>query len=86
MGKIKGIYAATLSILNEDLSLNIEKTIFHAENLINQGCHGVAFFGSTGQAQLIPISEKINPPLRICFSLISFNFDKILFIFDGNKA
>ena len=60
MGKIKGIYAATLSILNEDLSLNIEKTVLHAENIINQGCHGVAFFGSTGQAQLIPISEKIN--------------------------
>ena len=60
MSKIKGIYAATLSILNEDLSLNIEKTILHAENIINQGCHGVAFFGSTGQAQLIPVSEKIN--------------------------
>ena len=60
MSKIKGIYAATLSVLNEDLSLNIEKTILHAENIINQGCHGVAFFGSTGQAQLIPVSEKIN--------------------------
>ncbi len=60
MSKIKGIYAATLSILNEDLSLNIEKTILHAESIINQGCHGVAFFGSTGQAQLIPVSEKIN--------------------------
>ena len=60
MTKIKGIYAATLSILNEDLSLNIKKTILHAENIIKQGCHGVAFFGSTGQAQLIPVSEKIN--------------------------
>ena len=60
MSKIKGIYAATLSILNEDLSLNIQKTVLHAENIINQGCHGVAFFGSTGQAQLISISEKIN--------------------------
>ena len=60
MSEIKGIYAATLSILNEDLSLNIQKTILHAENIINQGCHGVAFFGSTGQAQLIPVSEKIN--------------------------
>ena len=60
MSKIKGIYAATLSILNEDLSLNVQKTILHAENIINQGCHGVAFFGSTGQAQLIPVSEKIN--------------------------
>ena len=59
MSKIKGIYAATLSILNEDLSLNIEKTILHAENIINQGCHGVAFFGSTGQAQLISLEEKI---------------------------
>ena len=59
MTKIKGIYAATLSILNEDLSLNIEKTVLHAENIINQGCHGVAFFGSTGQAQLIPVAEKI---------------------------
>ena len=60
MSKIKGIYAATLSILNDDLSLNVQKTILHAENIINQGCHGVAFFGSTGQAQLIPVSEKIN--------------------------
>ena len=30
------------------------------ENLIDNGCHGAAIFGSTGQAQLIPISEKIN--------------------------
>ena len=75
MGKIKGIYAATLSILNEDLSLNIQKTILHAENIINQGCHGVAFFGSTGQAQLIPISEKIN-----LLNSISTNKNKDKFI------
>ena len=49
-----------MSILNDDLSLNIKKTIEHAEMVIDQGCHGVALFGSTGQAQLIPISEKIN--------------------------
>ncbi len=59
MSKIKGIYAAGMSIFNEDLSLNVEKTILHAENIIDQGCHGVAILGSTGQAQLIPISEKI---------------------------
>ena len=60
MNKINGIYAATLSILDENLSLNIDKTINHAEDLIKNGCHGVVFFGSTGQAQLISISEKIN--------------------------
>ena len=60
MGKIKGIYAASMSLFNRDLSLNIEKTINHAEKIIDQGCHGVAIFGSTGQAQLISVSEKIN--------------------------
>ena len=57
---IKGIYAASMSILNQDLTLNINKTIEHAETVIDQGCHGAAIFGSTGQSQLIPISEKIN--------------------------
>ena len=60
MNNIKGIYAASMSVFNSDLSLNIEKTVTHAENIIDQGCHGVAIFGSTGQAQLISISEKIS--------------------------
>ena len=34
MKQIEGIYAASLSILKEDLSLDIENTIKHAENLI----------------------------------------------------
>ncbi len=59
MSKINGIYAASMSIFNEDLTLNVKKTINHAENLIEQGCHGIALLGSTGQAQLIPVSEKI---------------------------
>ena len=43
MKQIEGIYAASLSILKEDLSLDLENTIKHAENLINLGCHGVVF-------------------------------------------
>ena len=60
MNEIKGIYAASMSIFNSNLSLNIEKTVNHAEQIIDQGCHGAAIFGSTGQAQLISISEKIS--------------------------
>ena len=60
MKKIQGIFAAALSVFNANLTLNTDKTILHAENLIHEGCHGIAIFGSTGQAQLIPISEKIN--------------------------
>jgi 4-hydroxy-tetrahydrodipicolinate synthase len=60
MSKIKGVYAASMSILNDNLTLNVKKTIQHAEMVIDQGCHGVAVFGSTGQAQLITVAEKIN--------------------------
>mgnify|MGYP001165562015 FL=1 len=59
MIKIKGIYAASLSVLKKDLSLDIDNTIKHAENIIDLGCHGVVFFGSTGQSQLISLAEKI---------------------------
>ena len=60
MSKINGIYAAGLSVLDENLALDVKKTIKHAENLIDNGCHGVAIFGSTGQAQLLSVSEKIS--------------------------
>ena len=54
----RGVYSATCSILREDYSLNVEATIAHAASTINNGLHGVIFFGSTGQSQLISISEK----------------------------
>ena len=53
-----GVYAAGLSILKENKSLDVEATINHAESAIKNGLHGVFFFGSTGQSQLISISEK----------------------------
>ena len=54
----KGTYAASLSVLNENGTLNINETILHAESAIRSGLHGVFFFGSTGQSQLISINEK----------------------------
>ena len=59
MTQIKGIFAASLSILDENLALDVKNTIKHAETIIDNGCHGVVFFGSTGQSQLISLSEKI---------------------------
>ena len=53
-----GIYAAGLSVLKKDMSLDTQATIAHAESAIKNGLHGVFFFGSTGQSQLISISEK----------------------------
>ena len=59
MEQIKGIYAASLSVLDVNLALDVKNTIKHAENIINMGCHGTIFFGSTGQSQLVSLSEKI---------------------------
>ena len=56
---IKGIYAASLSVLDDNLALDCENTIKHGENIIDMGCHGAIFFGSTGQSQLVSLSEKI---------------------------
>ena len=54
-----GIYAASMSVFNQDLSLNIDSTIRHSEKLIGDGLlHGTIVFGSTGCAQLISSSEK----------------------------
>tara|TARA_B100000482_G_scaffold191441_1_gene176621 strand:- start:300 stop:1166 length:867 start_codon:yes stop_codon:yes gene_type:complete len=58
MSKINGIYAAGVSILDQNLKLDVYKTILHSENLIKNGCHGVVLFGSTGQSQLISLDEK----------------------------
>ena len=57
---IKGIFAASMSVFNKDLTLDIDSTIKHSEKIIKDGCHGVAIFGSTGQSQLISTYEKKN--------------------------
>ena len=54
----KGVYAASLSVFNDDFSLDIKATLDHGDSLIKNGLHGVFFFGSTGQSQLISLSEK----------------------------
>tara|TARA_B100000963_G_scaffold323006_1_gene307485 strand:+ start:8016 stop:8900 length:885 start_codon:yes stop_codon:yes gene_type:complete len=54
----KGIYSATCSILNDDFSLNVDETISHAATTIKSGLHGVIFFGSTGQSQLLDLNSK----------------------------
>ena len=70
----KGVYAACLSIFNEDNSLNIDATVEHAESIIKNGLHGVFFFGSTGQSQLISTSEKKELIAKIASHKLKKNF------------
>ncbi len=70
----KGIYAASMTVINKDLSVNIGATIEHSENLIQQGCHGTIIGGSTGMSQLISSNEKKKLINKIGTSKFKDNF------------
>ena len=78
----KGVYAAGLSVLNDDLTLDINSTIKHAESIIDKGLHGVFFFGSTGQSQLISINEK----KELISKIASHKLRKNFFLGTGNNS
>ena len=78
----KGIYAAGLSVLNADRTLNIDATINHASEVIHSGLHGVFFFGSTGQSQLISINEK----KELIAKISSHKLRKQFFLGTGNNS
>jgi 4-hydroxy-tetrahydrodipicolinate synthase len=56
--KLKGVFAASMSVFKADLSLDIKETLNHAKKNLDENGVGSAFFGSTGCGQLISISEK----------------------------
>ena len=78
----KGVYAAGLSVINTNDTLNIEATISHASDAIKNGLHGVFFFGSTGQSQLISTSEK----KELIAKIASHKLRKQFFIGTGNNS
>ena len=78
----KGVYAAGLSVINSNGTLNIEATISHASDAIKNGLHGVFFFGSTGQSQLISTSEK----KELIAKIASHKLRKQFFIGTGNNS
>ena len=56
----RGVYAASLSVLNKDLTLNVEATISHGEHLIKNGCTGVFFFGQQEPVSCLHYEKKKN--------------------------
>ena len=78
----KGIYAASMTVINEDLSLDVDFTIKHSEKLIQDGCHGCVLLGSTGQSQLISSKEK----KKLIDELGNSKFKDHFIIGTGNNA
>jgi len=70
----KGIYAASMTIIDSDLSVNIDATIKHSEKLIRQGCHSTVIGGSTGMMQYISFKEKMKLIEKMSISKFKDNF------------
>ena len=53
-----GVYAAVLTPLQKDLTID-HKTLFsHATDLLKRGCEGIALFGTTGEGPAFSVSQR----------------------------
>jgi len=57
--RLRGVFAAGLTLLNEDLSIDAEATIGHTRWLLSHGCDGVLIFGTTGEANSFTVDERL---------------------------
>ena len=59
MLKIKGVFSASLTPINPNLTVNKKLFLKHCNFLMEQGHDGLAVFGTTGEANSFDIKEKI---------------------------
>ena len=60
MHKIKGVFSAALTPINQDYSINMNLFHSHCKWLLTQGVDGLGIFGTTGEANAFNVEEKIN--------------------------
>lgn len=59
MHKIKGVFSAALTPINDDYSINLISYLAHCKWLLKQNLTGLGIFGTTGEANCFNIDEKI---------------------------
>lgn len=55
----RGIYAAPLMPMREDLSADLQKYVAHCRALLDAGCQGLMPIGSTGEGHSFTVEERI---------------------------
>jgi 4-hydroxy-tetrahydrodipicolinate synthase len=55
---LRGIFAPVLTAFQPDLELDIKSTIAHYQRLLQNGCDGLAVFGTTSEANSCSIAER----------------------------
>jgi len=56
---MKGVFAAALTPLNEDLSPDCTRMASHCQWLLGNGCDGLGILGTTGESTSFSVSERI---------------------------
>ncbi len=60
-----GVYAAVLTPLLPDYTCNHTQLAAHCLELLNQGCQGIALFGTTGEGASFSVQERIEALQRL---------------------
>jgi len=55
----RGIWSAALTPLRADLSIDCTQLARHVRFLLDNGCHGVGLFGTTGEANAFSTTERM---------------------------
>jgi 4-hydroxy-tetrahydrodipicolinate synthase len=56
---IHGVWSPVLVPMGDDFSIDVERFLFHARWLLEQGCHGLALFGTTSEANSFSLEERM---------------------------
>src|SRR4030042_3082215 len=57
--KIAGVFAAVVTPINSDFSLDFEGFASLIQFLANRGCHGILILGTTGEGPSFSIAERL---------------------------
>ena len=58
-GKIAGVWCPVLTPVDQDLNPDAARFVAHARWLLDEGCHGLVVFGTTGEANSFSVDERI---------------------------
>jgi len=57
--RLEGIFAAAVTPVNSDLSLDLPGLVNLVQFLANRGCHGILLMGTTGEGPSFSIQERV---------------------------
>ena len=56
---MNGVFAAVLTPMRDDLSVDRAAYARHCRRLLDEGCHGLGIFGTTGEANSLSVAERV---------------------------